>query len=386
MSGATIPILASESRALEYRPQIDALRALAVSAVVIQHFLPGQYWLTKLIPWGGLGVRLFFVISGYLITGIILREKQLVARGEWGTWSAAKRFYLRRFLRIFPIFYLTIFVATVADFENMRGSFFWHVTYLSNFWVAPRGWILPGHFWSLAVEEQFYLIWPWLILLVPMHLIKKVCWGSIIVAMMYRFVVIKSGGWLWATVMMPGCLDTLAAGALLATYHLSVDIDERLRVQYWLRWGALLGLVGFLSLWMLLIYEYKLWGIYDVLTDVFQALVFVWLVDRCARGIKGPMGKILVFSPILYIGRISYGVYLIHQLMPEPLHRLFTTLNWPYPVGVWSKFWFQTIATLVVATLSWYLFEKPINDLKRFFPYHASKKKMKLPVAEGINV
>lgn len=139
----------SQSRATE----IDFLRAYAVLAVIATH---SSRVVTVGIT-GYHGVLLFFVISGFLITGILLD-----ARATNGpTRGILTAFYARRFLRIFPIYYAVLFVAFVLGFQNVRAEIGWLLTYLSNWYFASRGFTGPAsHLWSLAVEEQFYLFWP----------------------------------------------------------------------------------------------------------------------------------------------------------------------------------------------------------------------------------
>ena len=150
-----------------YRPQLDGLRAVAVLAVAWSHWeRPYQFG----IPFGA-GVHLFYVLSGFLITGILLEVRQQHQRG-----AALRTFYIRRALRIFPAFYLTLAFAWWAEVPPLRETLAWHATYLSNAQIVlTETW--PGaisHFWSLAVEEQFYLLWPWLIVFVPERLLLRV--------------------------------------------------------------------------------------------------------------------------------------------------------------------------------------------------------------------
>ena len=129
------------------------------------------------LPWGEWGVQLFFVLSGFLITGILLR-----CRGDedaGGKISRMRQFYVRRFLRIFPLFYAVLFAAALLNIRPVRETLLWHVSYLSNLQMAlAGGWSGPvSHFWSLAVEEQFYLLWPCLILFLPR---KYLLWAILI--------------------------------------------------------------------------------------------------------------------------------------------------------------------------------------------------------------
>jgi peptidoglycan/LPS O-acetylase OafA/YrhL len=150
------------TRRHKYMPQLDGLRALAVALVAYSHWIPLKY--QTFFGFGIAGVQLFFVLSGFLITGILLRCRELPERR-----NALRSFYARRFLRIFPLYYATLAACYVLGVNSARSSIFWHLAYLSNFYFFNLGgWEGPlSHFWSLAVEEQFYLIWPAIVLFVP---------------------------------------------------------------------------------------------------------------------------------------------------------------------------------------------------------------------------
>jgi peptidoglycan/LPS O-acetylase OafA/YrhL len=145
--------------------QLDGLRAVAVGAVMLQHFWLGA----GLFDFGAMGVRLFFVLSGFLITGILLKSRELLDSGEQRPSFALGRFYIRRFLRIFPLYYAVLLAAWLLRLWGTRGEMGWHLAYLTNVDLFLRGrwWGDISHFWSLAVEEQFYLVWPLVILLAP---------------------------------------------------------------------------------------------------------------------------------------------------------------------------------------------------------------------------
>src|SRR5262245_37043382 len=179
-------------RQLAYMKQLDALRGVAIVAVLIEHFLPEDHFLRGL-PWGGMGVQLFFVLSGYLITLILLDGRAAVTAGQ-DQWHILRNFYARRFLRIFPIYYLVLGVTALLGVVVVRQLFSWVFTYMSNVYFVfngPREMVF--HLWSLAVEEQFYLIWPWLILLLPRAALLPVILTAIIAAPLTRFFMIRNG-------------------------------------------------------------------------------------------------------------------------------------------------------------------------------------------------
>src|SRR5215218_136502 len=173
-----------------YRPQLDALRFFAIAGVLVAHNLdPGQApWIFSRFDYAETGVRLFFVLSGFLITGILLGEREAADAAPHRRISAIRRFYARRFLRIFPIYYLTLAVVLVTAVSPARRIWPWLFTYTTNIYAWHRlDWPGPvGHLWTLAVEEQFYLVWPWFLLFVPRKWILPFLVGLIALAPLYR--------------------------------------------------------------------------------------------------------------------------------------------------------------------------------------------------------
>ena len=117
-------------------PQLDSLRTFAVFAVMVHHFWPEA---TFNLPLGFVGVQLFFVLSGFLITGILWPAREAVQAGRWPAVAVFRRFYIRRFLRIFPLFYGTLAVLWLLDVGEVRESALWHFSYLSNIYFAKIG-------------------------------------------------------------------------------------------------------------------------------------------------------------------------------------------------------------------------------------------------------
>ena len=169
-----------------HSPQLDGLRAVAVAAVAYSHWLPD--WQFGL-PFGA-GVHLFFVLSGFLITRILLALRQAPDRG-----AAIARFYARRALRLFPAFYLVLGLAWIADVPLVRDTWAWHAAYLSNVRIASEAQWLGhvSHFWSLAVEEQFYLLWPWLLLATPARWLGAIVGGAMLAGPLVRLVAAGQG-------------------------------------------------------------------------------------------------------------------------------------------------------------------------------------------------
>jgi peptidoglycan/LPS O-acetylase OafA/YrhL len=355
-------------------PQLDGLRAFAVLAVLFTHFLPPGDPFREFAYWGDGGVQLFFVLSGYLITGILLRCRRIMAGGQ-SLGSTLIAFYVRRALRIFPLFYLTILLCSLFDLGGVRQTWPWHVFYASNFAVVWSG--EPGghwaHFWSLAVEEQFYFVWPLLILALPARWLPRAIILAILAAPAFRLAMsLLPVPWPARVVLAPACLDTLGAGALLAWLQ-----DDRAR-EPWLariKWGWGLGGAAFLiGLKLADTTSGLASAAYVVFGRLAAAGVFLCLVDAASRGIPGVPGRILSHSLTRYLGRISYGIYVLHHFMLDVIGRLGVSLSTDTVGGVWVRFGLLTAMSVAAAAVSWALVEKPLNDLKDRFPYRRHKQ------------
>jgi peptidoglycan/LPS O-acetylase OafA/YrhL len=202
---------------MKYRPQLDGLRALAIVMVLVSHFSASRSAALDVL--GNMGVQLFFVLSGFLITGILL-EQRAAGSGASGPHIGAapilRRFYVRRFVRIMPAYYLGIAVFVLPS-EGLAS--FWHLAYLTNVQATLLGTqaIYAGHFWSLAVEEQFYLVWPLIMLLSSPNAARRTTWILVGAGPLFRLVwfAVFSGNVGYATLPF-GCIDFLALGALIA--------------------------------------------------------------------------------------------------------------------------------------------------------------------------
>jgi peptidoglycan/LPS O-acetylase OafA/YrhL len=364
--------------------QLDSLRAFAVMGVLVTHYLPST---TTFVQFGYFGVKLFFVLSGFLITGILLRG------GTVDRLRTLRQFYARRFLRIFPAFYLVLLLAAALAVPGIRDGFGWYASYLSNFWFifhfAHQRGNYAQPFWSLAVEEQFYLVAPALVLFAPRRHLRTILLGAAMAAIAYRAAAVHAGWNENAHTYAPAaCLDSLGLGALLAVTRWQ-GLSDR-----WTRWALALGL-PLLALYIsdnaltyhlsqgyrLQHWSYRLLYYTPVFRDTAIALVSVWLVARASRGFGGLAGRVLSFSPLVYVGTISYGIYLYHFFMVWGFQREFGWIRGQYPNQALYLL-ALTAAAIAIATMSWFAFERPINGLKRYFPYDERKASTQIAQAE----
>ena len=364
------PVPAVQARhALAYMPQLDGLRALAVLAVLWTHYLPEPYWLFG-VYWGGYGVRLFFVLSGFLITTLLLSCRHYVDHGQQRRSVVLRQFYCRRFLRLCPLYYATLTVTALLNIAPVRETLAWHIPYLSNVYFALRGaFDAPvAHLWSLAVEEQFYLVWPWLILCVPKRFILSLLCLCIGAAPLFRLLGTLMGVnqvALW--VLTPSFLDMLCLGALLA--YLRMPQVAPPGVLHTIRTVFLVTGLPLTVVCQVARHVAVNRVVVDNLGDTAKGLVFAWLVAAAAGGFQGVVGKTLASPPLVYVGKISYGIYLLHPFMSAMTLTLLPAWGHANVRSELALAFVSTVATIIVATVSWQVFEKPINDLKRFFPY-----------------
>jgi peptidoglycan/LPS O-acetylase OafA/YrhL len=249
----------------------------------------------------------------------------------------------------------------------------WLVSYTSNIYIwLQQTWIgRVGHFWTLAVEEQFYLFWPWLVLFAPRKKLIFAILGIILLAPLYRYYAITRypgdffNGLYTTGTFTFASLDSLGMGSLLSiVYH----FNRGLLHKYLTRIVLPGGIIAILVLYLLAYYKLK-FRLLITFDDIAYSLIFCWLIGKASIGFKGIPGKILEYKPLIYLGKISYGIYVYHNLVPILLSSIFILFGATYPETGWFSFLTSSAITILIASLSWFLFEKPINSLKRYFRY-----------------
>ena len=351
-------------------PQLDGLRALAVAAVLVHHLLDPVLLPRVLgwVPWGFVGVRLFFVLSGFLITSILLEERDIHDRSGASRAQALRRFYVRRTLRIFPLYYFVLLLALVFGTQAEREQLPWLASYTYNLYLSGLGWWPAhfSHFWSLSVEEQYYLIWPCVLLFAPRRRLLLISVTMIALGPAYRwFAIAAQFNAVAYYAFTLSSLDALGMGSLLAlACNGRAAPNGMVRA---LRTRALpIGLGCALVLHVLLLTG-QASTLHVVFFDLMVAIVFVWLVAAASRSFTGMPGRLLQLPALVYLGKISYGIYVYHLFMPDVLRALlaYADLQLP-PLGA-AEFALSCAATVAVASLSWIALERPMIALKRRF-------------------
>lgn len=355
-----------QKQKIGYYPQLDSLRAIAVILVIISHWFSAEHFFNRYTANGTLGVTLFFVLSGFLITGILLKSKTIREQGG-AIKEAFTTFYIRRSLRIFPVYYILLVILFVINSSAIRESFWWHFFYGSNFlfWVMGEFGGQLSHFWSLAVEEQFYLVWPAVILLVKRKYVPQVLFSGIVAAILFRYFITTPSNEI-GRMLMPGSLDSFCLGGLLV-------YGKQTGASLYQRYvkSRMLFLAGAFLLLLAVHTTYFKAISLQLHTALFYLLIsvsFAVIIDRVADTVDtAVIAWILNNRALLYIGKISYGVYLFHNFIPY-----FYGLELPGVPAFLSMYTIQAMRFLLllcVASLSWFLFEKPVLRLKKHFEY-----------------
>jgi peptidoglycan/LPS O-acetylase OafA/YrhL len=369
-------------------PGLDGVRGLAILMVMAVHFVGGtsarshvQRVVVKAASFGVLGVDLFFVLSGFLITGLLLEAK--------GEPRFFRNFYARRTLRIFPLYYFVLGVLFLVIpalttpsplLEVARQHQAWLWTYTANFYIAATSsWTsltYVSHFWSLAIEEHFYLVWPLVVFTFRREVLERICLGVIAAGLALRIVLVLSGmSELSVSVLTPCRIDTLAVGALLALLvrreGIGVRLVDRAPVLVLGFAGAIfvVSLFGVLTKpWVPVLHQVR-GSLYALF---FGALTLVSLGQSTRPG--AALAARIFRGPLLgFFGKYSYGLYVYHGLFTwylvevranEWLDRFF---RYHHSLTILARAMLGVGVSVAVAVLSYELMEKKFLGLKRYF-------------------
>jgi peptidoglycan/LPS O-acetylase OafA/YrhL len=355
-------------------PALDGVRGVAAATVFIYHYGGGArssdfafHLVGKTIHLGWVGVSLFFVLSGFLITGILLDSMQ---RPKWRV-----TFYIRRALRIFPLYYFAlfgaIFVAWLLKTPSSLVTPLWPLFfYLQDIPQIVHTWSLSpllvvGHFWSLAVEEQFYLVWPVLLLFASRRAaLRPLCISVYLFSLLFRICIFSLHlNTEWATYFIIGRAGEMAAGGLLAV---SIRGSERDRDQ--IARAAKPLLLACVACVTAIVWFTKETAAAEpwlaTLGISLFSLIFTALIALCLR--PGITQRVFNFGLLRWLGKISYGIYVYHLLL-APLYAWLTRKIFP---GVNGRGYLlalaavATVGTLLAASISFATLENRFLRLK----------------------
>ena len=372
-------------------PALDGVRGVAVLVILFHHLVlrsgidQSMWWdrqIYKLAHSSWLGVDIFFVLSGFLITGILLKAK--------GSDNYFRSFYGRRILRIFPLYYgylllVFILVPLVVGHELQgaaKGHQVWYWFYLSNINVALEGWPQPGngsvgHFWSLAIEEQFYLLWPFAVWSLDRSRLLYVAAACFFGAIVFR---IAAPEILDIYVLLPTRMDSLAAGACLAII-ISGDAGTGVLGKWplLLFWSCTAMLLAFgISAGGRLVFWDEVISIvgYTIIAAAVASLIGMLLIAREGSLLL----KLFSSRTLTFFGKYSYGLYVLHVPVIAFLYssgfqaELFPRILGSSLPGVFAFSVIGGALSVLFAILSYHFWEARFLRLKRYFPYRSNDR------------
>ena len=345
------------SAAKNYFPQLDALRGIACLMVLFHHLVPGA---SKWIALGPLGVRLFFVMTGFLLVGNLLQLKE---KGI-PLFDLLKGFYKKRVIRIFPVYFFALLLLIVFGVEPARQIWLWISTFSINFYMGLyEQWAgVLSHFWFLATSEQMVLVLTCIVLWVPRGLLIRLMVLLFVCAWLHRWLGTAAGVapmMIWYSPL--SSMDSMAIGAVIAVLYL-----ERKEQIHYLASSCGIPILAWSFLLVAGVIRMRFFDTSWIhLAETFEALFFGWLILRTAVGFTNLWEKVLTYPFLVYTGMISYGLYIFHPIMHHYVQFNFERSEIssdPSNFGVIGATFFTTY---LISSLSWYLMEKPLISFKK---------------------
>jgi peptidoglycan/LPS O-acetylase OafA/YrhL len=355
-----------------YFEGLNALRAFSALAIIFYHtslaFHNTMSATTKLFTHNlTFGVDLFFIISGFIIIYLLLLEKQTTQKIDF------VKFYIRRALRILPLYFLVVGIAYVfyhkshPEIDFSKFLYFW-----SNFWMIEKdAWTISilNPLWSLCIEEHFYLFIPFIIYLTPPKRVHFVLYGIILISILFRINIFYTVQYNWMNIYchtLSRC-DLMAVGGLLATYSLKNEHYKSIHSA--VIYGAALHLI--LLMCVIDFAEYT-----TLTLTVFKKYLYVFPMVILFMGIvlnQDHSDRLLQFvrkSPVLeYLGKISFGLYMYHSIVSDNVQAL------PFlPKSYLAHSLAVVLVSIVVSAISYECFEKQILKLKTPFEVFKTKR------------
>lgn len=356
-------------------PALDGIRGLAILLVMLSHFFLPEFFSNhthyRVLQLGWLGVDMFFVLSGFLITGILSDTRHKTS----GYWTG---FIKRRILRIFPLYYASVLIVwlTVIFIEHapdrLQGydSFTWFFAFAPNIAMALKdNWLYHSHvfslnhLWSVAIEEQFYLLWPLIVWLLPQRALLALCAAIVLFSTQIRLQTDAYFGhsWTLAAYMLPWCrMDGLAIGGFLA-------ILFRLGWERYLPFDRWIMRITIVVAAVLLIRQ-AIYGSQQTIATIsalgFAALLYLALNPDP----KGWVRQLCEHPFLMHLGKYSYGLYVFHEMFKyawlEGFGNWLLHGGWPLWIGQIIFIVLAGLGSYVLARISWKLIEQPFLKWK----------------------
>lgn len=381
---------------LKYNPQLDGLRFFAVLFVVAYHWLPSISHIPEVSLLGGM-VNFFFVLSSYLITTILFSAREKHSALGIPKLRILRVFLMRRTIRIFPAYYCFLIIVILLPMigSGIREHAGMYFAYLSNFQVFhnqqfPK---VGAHIWTLAVEEQFYLLWPLVILFVPQRHFLKTFIAVIIGCVILRMITYVPTPAIPQIILTQYCVDAFAVGAILA-YKTTMATEKEKRILD--KVFTLLLYTG-IPVALIIIFTQNVYLSFIVNRTLFS-IISLKVIEGAVNGYDNKFGKFLERKTVVGIGRISYGIYLYHLLVPVVFWKIYKVcftygkVNHPAfftrhkaAISLFQRivaseafcFVLYSVLVIMVARLSWKYVEYPFTRFKVSYESGSSiRKKM----------
>lgn len=360
---------------MKYIKQLDSVRGIAAFIVVLQHWMPKHYSFAD-IPLANLGVNIFFVLSGFLISSILILNKKKIDQGVHSRSFMFKSFYVRRSLRIFPIYYLSVlalfFLGNYFN-TNYKISLPYYLTYTTNFYFYKISSfdVLGSHLWTLAIEEQFYLIWPAVVFFTPAKYLLRVIVFFLVIGFICETILINDP---WAFLLTPTCFHLFGGGALLA-YSFIYKPYWINNISRFLFYPFLISVILYVTM-----QSQHLWFSLAILKRPIDLIIACFLLSFLIKAYlenKKPFLDSLWSNKwLISFGKISYGIYLYHPFVWIFCSKAFSFAGVDRNTFIGNSMLSELVffivcfvLLLLVSVLSWVLIERPILGLKRHFNY-----------------
>ena len=343
--------------------QLDGVRAVAMIAICWDHWCPPNW--PRIFPFE-IFLFFFLVLTGYLITGSLLRERDR-KEASGGPWKleSLKVYQIRRGLRILAPYYAAILLAWIVWAPDMHAAFGWYFCHLSNIHIAMLGEWPSGtnHFWSLAIQQQFYLIWPFVIWFLPKRWLVPAILAFSVIGPTSRYFHDLFVPWFpWPQFLTWFTFDYFGLGALLAlAVHRGMSLESPA-----LRRISILGLAVYFGIIGCHRFGWSTFGL-RCLQQTFLSIALCGFIAAASIGFRGYLGSFLENPKLQKIGKLSYGIYLFHNVAPLLAGKIF----WFLWFGCFDNVYGEAIRIPVIAAVTWGLalaswrwIEMPLNSIR----------------------
>lgn len=345
---------------VKYIPGLNGIRAIAVFFVIFSHRFPKDHFV-HVFPLGNYGVDIFFVLSGFLISRSLFFQISDDNNILESKFEIIKKFFIRRCLRIFPIYYLLLLFMFLTDGivgNQFRTNILWYVFYCANYlnYYQNKWFGSLAHFWSLSVEEQFYIFWPILLLFIFKKRIFILICLLIIIGTIFPFFNIGK-----TNILTLSCINAFGIGALLAYI-------EIIKPAYKILFIKILKII-FLPILLLVCINHTVFSVPYFSERLAISILAVSIIGYCLYKSENILVTHVLGNKVLnFIGIISYGIYLYHNIVPKYWVWGMKKIGWVTPASIYKfsylEILIQTMFLIGISYISWILVEKPISRLK----------------------